>query len=131
MFTQTMTNSNLFVEQYLESVNGGMHAILEKLAQGGDVKADANIAKIVELSDAMADHIFDSTNGTLSDFTNADRAILRQITVNQSKQDRVEKSERAIGDREEKKVELLRKLKGLRKHLPEQIRDHLCGTFSE
>lgn len=122
---EVMTVETLLLEKHKHTIDETMERLLTGIAQGGDIKLDANINKVKDLSDSIVRNYEDSCQTLFTQLKMQHPAVLRQISVDQAKLDRTERSARAIKEREDKKAELSRKLKTLRKNTAESIRQQL------
>jgi hypothetical protein len=113
------------VEKHCTAMQGTLEKLLSGVAQGGDIQADANIAKMMEINLSLIRQHAESCSDALKELKARDPSLTRQVSINVVKRERVEKSNRAVSEREEKKLELMRKVKALRKNIPVSMRDQL------
>ena len=119
-------------EEILRKHEASMKETLEKLlsgvAQGGDIRNDANITKMMELNGSLIRSYVESSLDALNQLEEEHPSIVRQVSVDEVKRDRVQKLNRAVAEREEKRNELMRKLKSLRKNVPELMRQKIAAS---
>lgn len=113
------------IEKHRTAMEGALEKLLSGIAQGGDIQADANIAKMMEINLSLIRQHAESCSDALKELQTRNPSLTRQVSVNVVKRERVEKSNRAVSEREEKKLELMRRLKALRKNIPVSMRDQL------
>lgn len=113
------------IEKHRAAMEGTLEKLLSGIAQGGDIQADANIAKMMEINLSLIRQHAECCSDALRELQTRNPSLTRQVSVNVVKRERVEKSNRAVSEREEKKLELMRKLKALRKNIPVSMRDQL------
>ncbi len=131
-FPDVNNSSMTIVQELLNQHERSMLSSLEKLLAGisssRDIKSDANITKMMELNASLINHYLECSSLALSQLEHDRPSIVKQISVNMVKRHRVEKTSQAIAEREEKRTELMRKLKSLRKNVPEAMRETLKGS---
>lgn len=122
-----MSIGDEIVEKHRRAMQDTLGKLLSGVAQGGDIQADANIGKMMELNLSLIRQHVESCSDALRELETRNPSIMRQVSINMIKRERVEKSNRAVSEREEKKLELMRKLKALRKNIPESMRHQLSA----
>lgn len=120
-----MTIGNEIIRKHESAMRETLEKLLAGIAQGGDIHNDANISKMLELNLSLIRMYSESSVEALNELHKKQPSLMRQVSVNTIKRDRVERSNRAILEREEKKLELMRKLKALRKNVPDAMRHQL------
>ena len=102
-----------------------LEKLLTGISQCRDMQADANISKMMELNASLVKHYSECSTEALKELERKYPALMRQVSVNLVKRQRVEKTNKAIAEREERRNELTRKIKSLRKNVPEHMRQKL------
>lgn len=120
-----MTIPELIHECHRECLSEAIQEIVSTLSQASDNKYDRNISGIKDLTDAVISKYSNSTSSLFKELAKQDPGLVRGITVNHAKLERAERWAKALKEREDKEAELERKLKSLRKQVPETIRDQL------
>ena len=118
-----MTIEETLLERHETEVNDFAARLLNKVAEGGDISNDTNIQRVQEVNKAMMKQYHLKCLEAFEEMKRVEPSRIRQISLNKTKRDRAEKAKLAIEEREEKKIELLRKMKSLRKHVPTGIRN--------
>ena len=120
-----MTIGNEIIRKHESAMRDTLEKLLGSVAQGGDIHNDANISKMLELNLSLIRQYSESSVEALNELSEKQPSLMRHVSVNTIKRERVERSNRAILEREEKKLELMRKLKALRKNVPDSMRQKL------
>ena len=120
-----MTIGNEIIRKHESAMRETLEKLLGSVAQGGDIHNDANISKMLELNLSLIRQYSESSVEALNELSEKQPSLMRHVSVNTIKRERVERSNRAILEREEKKLELMRKLKALRKNVPDSMRQKL------
>jgi hypothetical protein len=123
-----MTIQDDILRQHESSMKETLEKLLTGVAQGGDIKNDANITKMMELNASIIRKYVECSREALFQLEQRHPHIIKQVSVNEVKRHRVEKSNRAIIEREEKRIELMRKLKSLRKNAPDAMRNMMNAS---
>jgi hypothetical protein len=125
-----MTITDELIQRHESSLIDTLEKLLIGISQCRDIHSDANITKLMEANVSMIKHYTDDTRETFLALEKLHPSIIRQVSVNVVKRQRVEKAERAIAERREMKTELMRKLKALRRNVPEQLKQKLNTSLT-
>jgi hypothetical protein len=121
-----MTVSDLIIDYHKQVLMTASETLLGALSEPGDKSSDINTSLVKEVVTKGISMSYDSSaSHLLRELEKREPIIVRNITVNQARRDRVERSLRAVEERQSKKAEYIRKLKSLRKSVPDKIRESL------
>ena len=121
-----MTVSELIIDYHKQVLMTASETLLAALSEPGDKSSDINTSLVKEVVTKGISMSYDSSaSHLLRELEKREPIVLRNITVNQARRDRVERSLRAVEERQSKKAEYIRKLKSLRKFVPDKIRESL------
>lgn len=120
-----MAFNEILLETQLKALGEIQETLVVNVSKGGSKKADANMELVKEMNESIISTFSTSADALFKELENQDPKISRQVSVNQIKLERIARSVRAVEEREEKKAEYMRKLKSLRKQVPNKIREQL------
>ena len=123
-----MTVEQLLLAKHEEAISETVDKLLSSIAQGGEIRLDANISKIKDLSDSIVMDYKSTCQALFQEVNERQPTVFRQVSIDQAKLERTQRSARAIKEREEKRTELSRKLKSLRKSVAVSVRQQLTQT---
>ena len=109
------------VNRYGSIVEENMTSMLTIISEG-NANSDENIVRLHELSEAIMREYRKHLSSSLAELKRAEPQVLQQISVNDSMKTQRQKYQQAIAERETKRIELIRKVKSLRKQVPEILR---------
>jgi hypothetical protein len=120
-----MTIPDVIHDRFCECFSEAVQEIVSALSQASDNKYDRNVSGIKDLTDNIISMCSNSSSSLFKELAKQEPGILQGVTVNYAKLDRAERWAKAVKEREDKEAELLKKLKSLRKQVPESVRDQL------
>jgi hypothetical protein len=118
------------VDRYGSIINEVMRSMLSIVSEGGDVNEDENINKVQVMSGSIMLEYKYRLEASFTELQRVQPDFLRRISVNETMKAQRKRYLSAIQEREIKRSELLRKVRGLRKQVPEGLRSQLLKELT-
>jgi len=116
------TATEQILDCHISSLKEGLHTILSGCTKSNDIKSDANIAKIHQYTDGVLEQYSEVWTRISSELAVENfPEMIRSISIDKAKYNRVKGTERAINEREARLRELRNKMNHLRSTVPSEL----------